>query len=297
MKSYHDTLIALREDDPSFLHLELHGYTVPGNFDPYDLIQAVKRNKTIKSVQIWKEFLLDVNMEQGRHLFEAIGDLPKCEELFIDFPDPRDGFPLQLHALTCVLTGISPLKTLSLRNVVLTRHEVELAEALQSHQYLREVQIKNLLLTDRSINLDPLLHALSCIPTLRIVEIRLKRRQSGACSIEALQALCRSKSLVVLKLWQVKLTEELVVFMSEALEKNKALRALTLFDCNLSYNAYIAIAHMLKQNTGLKELQLYDEGVDDSCCKAIANGLERNETLQALTLQPLVPLYPYNNTK
>ncbi|CAB9496497.1 expressed unknown protein [Seminavis robusta] len=291
--TYVNMIRSLRENDPKFVNLELHGYTVPSSYDPYDLIQALRINKTVRHVEIWKEFLVDLSGEQGRNLFEAIGDLPRCETLFCDFPNPRDGFPLQMHALTCVLTGCSPLKHLSLRNVVLARHEQEVSEALQKHKFLEEFHAKNFLLVNRKITLDPLLQALSAIPTLKIVEIRMKRRQSGALTIRPLRQLCKSKSLLVLKLWQVKLTEELAVLMADALRKNETLKGLTLFDCGLTRNGYEALSHMLRMNSSLVELQLYDEGLDDSCCMAIASGLERNSTLQALTMQPLVPVYDY----
>lgn len=293
MEDYAKTLRSLRENDPDFTHLELHGYTVPTRFDPYDLIQAIRLNRTVRHVEVWKEFLVDLTTDQGRNLFEALGDLPRLETLFCDFPNPRDGFPLQMHAITCVLTGSSPLKSLSLRNVVLARHEVEVSEALSRHRFLQEFQAKNLLLVNRKITLDPLLQALASVKTLKIVEIRMKRRQSGALSMGPLRQLCRSKSLLVLKLWQVKLTEELAVLMADALRMNETLKSLTLFDCGLSRNGYYAISHMLQVNTVLMELQLYDEGMDDSCCTVIASGLERNSTLQALTMQPLVPVYPY----
>jgi hypothetical protein len=292
-QKYLNMIRSLRENDPNFLTLELQGKTVPSSFDPYDLVQAIRLNKTVRSVEIWKEFLLDLSGEQGRKLFEAIGDLPYCETLFCDFPNPREGFPLQMHALTCVLTGFSPLKHLTLRNVVLARHEQEVAEALQRHGYLEEFHAENLLLVNRKITLDPLLQALSCIPTLKIVEIRMKRRQSGALTMRPLQQLCRSKSLLVLKLWQVKLTEELAVLMADALHSNETLKCLTLFDCGLTRNGYEALSHMLRVNDTLVELQLYDEGMDDLCCMAIASGLERNSTLQALTMQPLVPVLTY----
>lgn len=292
-RDYADILKSLRASDPDLIRLELQSYAIPASYDPYELIQAIRLNKSVRHVEIGKEFLLNLNIEQGRTLFEAIGDLKQCETLYCDFPNPRDGFPLQLHAFTCVLTGCSPLRSLSLRNVVLSRHEHEVAEALQRHQYLREFQVKNLLLVDRKITLDPLLSALSCIPTLKLVEIRMKRRQSGALSLGPLRDLCQSKSLVVLKLWQVKLTEELMVVLADVLQRNHKLKALTLFDCNLTRNGYIALAHMLKVNTTLRELQLYDESMDDTCCVVIASGLERNSTLQALTVQPLVPVYPY----
>jgi len=293
MDSYYETIDSLKANDPGFVHLELQGFSVPSEYDPYDLIRAIRSNSTVRSVEIWKEFLMNLTIEQGRKLFEAIGDLPFCEALFCDFPNPRDGFPLQLHALTCVLTGSSPLKTLSLRNIVLSRHEQEVSEALQRHRYLREFQVKNLLLVDRKITLDPLLNALACIPTLRVVEIRMKRRQSGALTIGPFRNLCQSKSLIILKLWQVKLTEELAVLMADALKSNTRLKALTLFDCNLTRNGYVALSHMLKVNSTLRELQLYDEEMDDTCYMAITSGLERNSSLTALTMQPLVPVYPY----
>jgi len=292
MDGYSHLLKSLSENDPSLTHLELEGSTVPSRCDPFELIRAIRCNTTVRSVEIFKEFLLDLTIEQGRNLFEAFGDLPKCEAIVCDFPNPREGFPLQLHALTCVLTGISPLETFSLRNVVLSRHEHEVSEALQRHAHLREFQVKDLLLVDRKITLDPLLHALARIPTLKVVEIQMKRRQSGALTLGPLRDLCKSKSIRVLKLGKVKLTEELAVLMADALRANTKLKALTLFDCNLTRNGYAALAQMLKVNTSLQELQLYDEKLDDSCCMAIASSLERNSTLQALTMQPLVPIHP-----
>lgn len=287
-------LKSLRENnDPSFVHLELEGSTIPNNYDPYDLINAIRLNTTLRSVEIWKEFLVKLTIDQGRNLFEAIGDLPQCEALFCDFPNPREGFPLQLHALTCVLTGSSPLKTISLKNLVLSRHEYEISEALQRHGHLQEFQVKDLLLVDRKITLDPLLHALARIPTLKVVEIRMKHRQTGALTLVPLRDICQSPSIRVLKFWQVKLTEELAVLMADALRGNLILKTLTLFDCALSRNGYVALAHMLKVNSTLQELQLYDEGMDDTCCMAIASGLEKNSTLRALTMQPLVPVYPH----
>ena len=293
-KKYASMIRSLRENDPNYVSLELQGSTVPGSYDAHDLIQAIRVNKIVRHVEICKEFLINLSNEQGCKLFEAIGDLPYCESIVCDFPNPREAFPLQMHALTCVLTGFSPLRHLTLNNIVLARHEHELAEALQRHRYLEEFHVKNLLLVNRKITLDPLLQAMSAIPTLKIVEIRMKRRQSGALTMRPLQQLCRSKSLLVLKLWQVKLTEELAVLLADALHSNETLKGLTLFDCGLTRNGYEALSHMLRVNDTLVELQLYDEGMDDLCCMAIASGLERNSTLQALTMQPLIPVLTYS---
>lgn len=231
-----------------------------------------------------------LTVEQGRNLFEAIGDLPRCSTLFCYFPNPREGFSSQLHAITCVLTGTSPLKSLSLKNVVLARHEHELSEALQNHLYLREFHVTDLLLADRKISLDPLFAALAGMPTLKLVDIRMKRRQSCPLSMSPLRDLCKSKSLIVLKLWQIQLSEEMVVLMADTLQRNRILKSLTFFDCNLTRHGYAAIAHMLRMNSSLTELQLFDETLDDASKMTLASGLEKNCSLEALTIQPLVPL-------
>ena len=238
------------------------------------LLNAIRSNqKTVKSVIIQLPFPLDLTEEQRRWLLEEIGDLPELEKLNIECYD------LSKRALDDFVASLQ-------RNL---------------RPPLEEFCVWDLHLEDDVTNLDPLVMALSSLPTLTTVALGVEHNNSNSnndnddaeearASIlceSSLVVLCHNPRLTSLRLANLGLDQKRIQLLTEALEMNTgALKSLELHGEKLETESWIAMANGLERNTSLERFSLFDfKGMDDTGAIALAQALRMNESLRSLSLE------------
>lgn len=251
-----------------------------------------------------------------RRLFQAVGRLPKLEELKIDAYAGMATFPLEVLAQTII--GTRKLKELELWDLKLTLENVDedgtspdlenLNIALRNHPSLEKFTLYNCQLRESSVcTLDPLLRALATIPALKKVYITAAAAVSSASESvsftrSALEDLCRSPSLQEIGLWKFNFlyssqqeTADPLALLAPAIAETDILRMFEFGKCHLSREGDEALAAMLEVNTSLEELDLHLDSSDSkggkSVCEIVATAKalqSQNTTLKRLKLWGLL---------
>lgn len=289
------------------------------------LVQGLNTNTNIQRVRVIAPRNFYRGNDRGsneevtfirQRLFQAVGRLPKLEELKIDAYAGMATFPMEVLAQT--IMGGRELKELELWDLKLTLENVNedgtsqslenLNVALHNHPSLEKFTLYNCQLQESSVcTLDPLLSALATIPTLRQVYITAAAAVSSAADSvsftrTALEDLCRSPSLQELGLWKFNFlyssqqdTADPLALIAPAIAETNVLRMFEFGKCHLSREGDEALAAMLEVNTSLEELDLHlDSSASiggNSLCEIVATAKalqSHNSTLKKMKLWGLL---------
>jgi hypothetical protein len=244
-----------------------------------------------------------VSDEELIAIFGIIGSLPRIRELRIEF----DELPLPAQALRNALAcPTSKLRYLALEDVRLSgsiRDFQDVAEAVRKSTSLRTFRMYRCgPAHDTRATLDPIIAALSDVPTLKDITLSsthlsdralgtLGRSHSLECvsldhmSISGLPLgeLCRSQSIKELKFWGMPEINDDVSYLTFALNNNPCLKMLRLRYCHLNEESGVKISQMISENTVLESLSL--ENIDwKSFGGPFQQAFERNNTLKSLSM-------------
>lgn len=249
-----------------------------------DLLDAIHRNTTIKTVQLEGDAICSLNIDNAERLLDALGGLPCIQKLFLH------NYVAPLPLLTGFLQAAKTIEILTLHTAQLSgRNEQEggdFASALSNLACLESVKLSNLVFAG-GFSLEKLGRGLSQIWGLRTVELEME--QGGSLSCETLGALCQSPNLRELRLWRMTFHPEHVLLIARIVQHNHTLRTLELGEMGYAdhfVESYRAIADMLRVNTCLTQFGMINfSGLDDESSILMAQAMEANTTLLEFSLR------------
>ena len=253
--------------------------------DLEDLLDAIHRNTTIKTIQLEGDAICSLNVDNAGRLMDALGGLPCIKKLFLH------NYVAPLPLLTGFLQQAKTIETITLHTAQLAgRTEPEgddFCTALANLPCLESVKLSNLVFAG-GCSLEKLVgRALSRIWGLRSVELEME--QGGSLSLEALGALCQSPNFAELRLWRMTFHPSHVHLIATTVQRNHTLQTLELGEMGYADHAvdsYRAIADMLRANTCLTQFGMINfSGLDDEGCILMAQALEGNATLRELSVR------------
>lgn len=286
-------------NDPSFVELSLE--RLGENIDLDRFVFAIRANETVRHVCFSGTFVRELQEPQWRLMLEAIGHLRTLEELQIWCST----IPTSVFAST--IRHARALQKVYFFRVGLDGSQEDmdtLADAIQSHDRLRDIRIGGFHLTNNpnnppvnqdmnlnnnnnNIRLDRVVEALAQAPGLEVVSLQLSSaQQSVPFGTAAIEKLMQSKSITDLYLSRLGLGQDHLSVIAQCLPSNKTLRVLDLFGNNIENQHVIAMANALKENNSVEILVLPCPANDLSVesCAAISEALKVNNKLSTLNL-------------
>ena len=265
----------LQSNDPSFTHMKLTR-RIAVIFDDFNqFLIALKANKTVKVVELRWRFLSMLDEPSRVELMKCIGGLPALNKLYIEAIGP-------CNALTEALsnaTNLSGLWVGSLR-VSSNRDVQNLAEVIRTNRSLYQVSISNLKIpvrgrhrvdeegmvwfqeneqdeTNEKLDLNPLMEALSSVPTLKKLqmELQINPEKMTRLSERSIRLLCQQPR-AYLMVNACALDDGHCAALSEELESSRSVLEDLMISQNLGItsNGWELLATMTESNyylTGL----------------------------------------------
>jgi hypothetical protein len=254
-------------------------------------------------VEYWGDGNVLVSDDELIAIFGIIGALPKIRELRIEF----DELPLPAQALRNAMAHPgSRLRYLALEDVRLSGSIAEfqdVADAVRRSTSLTTFRMYRCGPSpDTAATLDPIVAALSEVPTLKDVTLSTTHVSAEALgtlgsskSLEVvsldhmsisglpLGELCQSHSIQDLKFWGMPEINEDISFMASALATNHTLRMLRIRYCHLNDASGVHLSQMVGANKGLECITL--ENLNwRNFGGTFQNALQTNNTLRSLSL-------------
>lgn len=145
--------------------------------------------------------------------------------------------------------------------------------------YLKELTIEKYKLNENCCrSLGTLLQKSTSLQTLRLSNVTLQG------DLSELGASIRGPSLVHLELSDVRLSEESLIFILDAVIESQTLLSLTLENMGLGDKQMPAIAKLVERNTCLQSLNLNENNFAENSIKVLAERLIHNTNLRELSL-------------
>lgn len=193
----------LNGNEANFRELKLS--SVHSLLDCHVLHQSIRLNKTVRSVRIHGFVLGKLSHSYQQRILEAIGSLPKLEELHLNyFLD----FPLSAEALYKILSGATNLAKLSIHDA---RFEGKIQDLyLRKNLSLVRVTFSQLYLSEPNDTLDSLVQSFMSAPNLCMLAIRMAQKEANLLSNKTLEILSK-KQLKTLELRKVVLSNDQLV--------------------------------------------------------------------------------------
>ena len=293
----------LQSNDSSFTVLDFRNVSgsvgstsVVANNEKVDqLLQALRNNKTIETVNITIHFFRLLTDQQKIDLMDAIGAVDTLKSLQIG-SSGFSGAPLLAttqalrqakHLVSLRLHSIHFRETVYYRRTEsgdMNTHDEDFVAFCQVLRTLDSLHSFALDDAESSIDLDSVVSALSELPRLKEVYFKCFTYPEVPClSRESLQCLCRSPTVGVLTLKRLNLSSLVPDFLIE-LERNPVMTSLSL-ECNqLTMESGFAIAHLIEANSSLSYLNLGYNLLPDECGVLIAMSLLGNTVLKHLDM-------------
>ena len=158
------------------------------------------------------------------------------------------------EGVTSLLSNLTSLKRLDLRDTSISTQEVGLLAELLSHSQSHKLEYLDL---DRSL-------------------------ESPESTSLILTAISNNTTLREIRLWGAHVSENNLSLLTSALGTNTTLRKLDLSFCNINDNMVSEITSALCDNSTLQTLNLLGNAFGSSGATALAEMLRRNNTLQVL---------------
>lgn len=245
-------------------------------------IKELNANAKIGHVvfDVHKNFFRDANDEDVHELFDAVGKATSLRTLsIVSKGSSPQSLPISLLA-QCVGEA-SELRELHSTHMK-WRGDVDdfedLADNLADHCALRVLKLQ----VEAIDNLESSIAAIARIKTIQEVELQTTQPASDKAAIsEALQALCTSRSLRILRLLNVTVKFEILSSVARLLSANDALEELVIEASELDLNGGMAMAQMLTANTGLQKFVLkLDKMHRSNLAEEFVQSLGMNQSLQ-----------------
>lgn len=265
-------------------------YKAP-DYPAFALVQALKENTVVTTVDITWTFLRNVTEEDRGAILDTIGRLPNLEVITLEVVGPTS-------ILTVALQNAQHLKSLSVGKLRLATQDdvMKLSQALSNCQRLESLSLSSIrvlvqgdhvmgndgmvrfLETDNNNNnnhaatekivLDPLLDAMASLPTLE--HIRLQHNLHGnkiqSPSQQSLRSLCRAprKSLVFNSCG---LVDEQCIAIADELASHRASPFLSILvvtrNSQISPRGWCAFVNMLEANYTIVDFHSGEEGQEN----------------------------------
>ncbi|CAB9524485.1 expressed unknown protein [Seminavis robusta] len=232
--------------------------------------------------------------ESVKTLFRGLRDLKKLKALSFESVEDEISRPgsVPLQTITVAVTHARNLKDLFIGNIVLRGSTEQNLSAftsvLRRRRSLEEFSLVGCQFptATRSPSLDPMVRGIAYLPQIRVVHLQARSvNHLGTLTSPAVSALCVSKTLKELKLFQFDLTDDQFMTASRSLESNNSLEELSLGVCNFTIVTTAALAKMLRRNSILRWLELAPkQQIEDKLLVQIAEAVEENSSLQHLAL-------------
>ena len=289
----------LRDNDPTLTELDFRNvdgsrsYTFESESPIFhDLLDALKCNVTVTSVNIILRFLSQLQPTEKHQLFELIGSLPQLKQLRVGC----SGLAGQsLRLINHALNQTRNLESLTLHSIHFkdnVHYKTESVVNTADEEYIEfttilKTQLRNSLEifvledVEDTFDLDGIVNALHMIPNLREVTIRSYSPYKRRLTSNSVEKLFRSSSLQTLALRRLGLVDILPDLLV-SLDDNKVLKKLSLEQNGMNHDCGMAIAYLLGTNDTLAEIQLGYNLIPDACGSAIAGALSNNKSLKSL---------------
>lgn len=270
----------LLENDEEFSVLKLDGSHTGLNWER--LIKAIQGNSTVKNVEINGGMVANMPLEEQLLLWEAIGGLPKLEEVHFKY---FLEFPLMLESLNAVLIFATKLKKLTVYDSVFySRDQNAKVTSLAEHENLKGIFLSQLRIPEGRV-LDPIVAAFAEAPNLTNLTIRVPRKKRNMLRSETLSLLMSAPALKVLEMRRIVLQDEQIIQMAEELQQSTQFKEVTIQcdDC-LREKCCVALGDMLSLNKSITRLEVWGQKVEEDGFCYVIDSLQENNTLKVLHL-------------
>jgi Ran GTPase-activating protein (RanGAP) involved in mRNA processing and transport len=298
----HSLTQRLRENDPTLTEIDFrnvdgsrsYAFESDQGADFRGLLEALRENHTVTSVNIVYRFLKDLDGHEKVELFESVGSLVNLEEFRLG-SSGLAGLPLSLTNSALEKTG-GTLKSLTLQSIHFKEnvaYKTKGSTNAKDEEFLSFLRIlKNDLVglesftiqdIEDTFDLDLLAQVLTTLPNLKELVIRSYSPMNQRLTQQSVIRLFASKSIKTLALRRLRLGPILPELLT-SLENNNTLETLSLEQNSLNFECGMAISYLLTSNRTLKELNLGYNMLPDDVGSAMAAALSANQTLISLDL-------------
>lgn len=204
-----------------------------------------------------------VPQEECLALFQALAYFPRLVNLRVTFLR----FPLPVTALTAILSQpTSRIANLELIGITLSgkiQEYLALVESIRQQSSLESIELAHCSFVEAKISLDPLLRALSTVPTLQHVSLtgtKVSPSESPSWDCQYLQQLIlQLTSLKIGSMQDIKY-EQIAVIMEALEDPSCSIKELVITDQELESESLESIADMLRINISIEDfiIELHD---------------------------------------
>lgn len=253
--------------------------------EAYELAEAISRNRTVKYVFLYDNFLASVSMNERKEILKSVACLEKLESIVYVSHSTRVKIPVD--SLVTILKSSKKLTTFELHGPSLVGKSTDFLDFTQALAELRSLKTFKLLPAyfDKKVDLDPLVESLSKLDALEEIRMCLYCEKGSRLTTTPLHRLCELQMLKILDIRWPHLADEHVTAIASMLRYNTMLTELRIGGNNLSYSCF-SIAELLEYNIGIRRLSLACRGLgNDECFKAIWKAMGINSHLKEATFE------------
>jgi hypothetical protein len=159
--------------------VDLHLNAVPEEYfgETSDMVDALKDNTSIESVQFDKDFIACVYGSERGEILDQVAKLPNLKEVFLG-----DAL-LMVDVIALLLKNAKGLKKISLHRLVLqgNRKDVEGLEAvLYQHGSLKDFQMEDCIPSNEGIDMEKIMNAGKNVNPSRIIDNPIHSKKNAA---------------------------------------------------------------------------------------------------------------------
>lgn len=273
-----------------------------GSEDSFDGLISLIREKTddIRAVDVgaglWDRF----KSKEVDQVLQAIGNLPCLKwaqfSLRTSGKDARKGVSISMHVLRRLMTFSKGLQSLLLKDIELRGNSTEwtlLVEVIKAHSSLWHLRLENFSFQDEQVGLHDLIPALGANPSLKVLEIHCEQHHKEGNTLDAtgvrtkanrlpfgtLKTLfCDTKSLRVLRICGLPITDDHIAEMADSLNKCKTLEELLLWKSHITDTGAKKLSSTLSSHPSLRTVNLNDNtSLSSRGCQSIFESLSTSQ--------------------